>query len=83
MMTTAGKKFQNLLWSHFLIIVQNVNIVTNGKRNSRLKPLQRVAAAEGCDLASQPGASSAVIGKLTKTCTLARLYGVPITVHRS
>ena len=39
MMTTAGKKFQNFLWSRFLIIVQNVNMVTNGKRNSRLNPL--------------------------------------------
>ena len=29
MMTTAGKKVQNFLWSHFLIIVQNVNMVTN------------------------------------------------------
>ena len=38
MMTTAGKKFQNLLWSRFLIIVQNVNMVTIGKRNSRLNP---------------------------------------------
>ena len=41
MMTTAGKNFQNLLWSRFLIIVQNVNMVTNGKRNSRLNPLGR------------------------------------------
>ena len=38
MMTTAGKKFENFLWSRFLIIVQNVNMVTNGKRNSRLNP---------------------------------------------
>ena len=38
MMTKAGKKFQNFLWSRFLIIVQNVNMVTNGKHNSRLKP---------------------------------------------
>ena len=38
MMITAGKKFHNLLWSRFLIIVQNVNMVTNGKRNSRLNP---------------------------------------------
>ena len=36
MMTTASKKFQSFLWSRFLIIVQNVNMVTNGKRNSRL-----------------------------------------------
>ena len=39
MKTTAGKKFQNFVWSRFLIIVQNVNMVTNGKRNSRLNPL--------------------------------------------
>ena len=38
MMTTAGKKFQNFLWSRFLIIVQNVNMVVNGKCNSRLNP---------------------------------------------
>ena len=38
MMTMAGKKFKNFWWSCFLIIVQNVNMVTNGKRNSRLKP---------------------------------------------
>ena len=38
MMTILGKKFQNLLWSRFLIIVQNVNMVTNGKRNSKLNP---------------------------------------------
>ena len=38
MMATAGKKFQNLLWSRFLIIVQNVNIVAYGKRNRRLNP---------------------------------------------
>ena len=34
----AGKKFLNFRWSRFLIIVQNVNMVTNGKRNSRLNP---------------------------------------------
>ena len=39
MMTTAGKKFHNCLWSRFLIIVQNVNMVTNGKRNNRLNPI--------------------------------------------
>ena len=37
-MTTAGKKFKNFRWSRFLIIVQNINMVTNGKRNSRLNP---------------------------------------------
>ena len=41
MMTTTGKKFQNFGWSCFLIIVQNVNMVTNGKRNSRLNPYDR------------------------------------------
>ena len=39
MMITAEKTFQNLLWSCFLIIVQNVNMVTNGKHNSRLNPI--------------------------------------------
>ena len=38
MMTTTEKKFQNFLSSRFLIIVQSVNMVTNGKRNSRLNP---------------------------------------------
>ena len=38
MMTTAGKKFKNFVWSRFLIIVQHVKMVTNGKRNSRLNP---------------------------------------------
>ena len=38
MMTTAGKKFHNLLWSRFLIIMQNVNMVAKGKRKSRLNP---------------------------------------------
>ena len=33
MMKTAGKKFQDFLYSRFLIIVQNVNMVTIGKRN--------------------------------------------------
>ena len=42
MMTTAGQKFQNFLWSRFLIIVKNFNMVTNGKRNSRLNPSVRV-----------------------------------------
>ena len=37
-MMTSGKKFKNFLWSRFLIIVQNVNMATNGKRNSRLNP---------------------------------------------
>ena len=41
MMAMAGKKFQNCLWSRFLIIVQNVNIVANGKRNRRLNPVCR------------------------------------------
>ena len=40
MRTTAGKKFKHLLWSCFLIIVQNVNMVTDGKRNSRLNPVR-------------------------------------------
>ena len=39
MTTTAGKKFQNMLWSRFLVIVQNVNEVTNGKRSSRMNPI--------------------------------------------
>ena len=38
MMAMAGKKFQNFLWSHFLIIMRNVNMVANGKRNRRLNP---------------------------------------------
>ena len=38
MMATAGKKFKNFLWSRFLIIVQNVNMIVNGKCNSRLNP---------------------------------------------
>ena len=38
MIATAGKKFQNFLLSHFFIIVQNVNMVVNGKRNTRLNP---------------------------------------------
>ena len=38
MMATTGKKFQDFLWSRFLIIVQNVNMVANGKRNTRLNP---------------------------------------------
>ena len=38
MMTTAGKKFQNVLWSRFLIIMQNVNMIANGKEHSRLNP---------------------------------------------
>ena len=41
MMTMAIKKFQNFLWSRFLIIMQNVNMVTNGKHNSRLNPAVR------------------------------------------
>ena len=41
MMTMAGKKFQNFWWSCFLIIVQNVNMITNGNRNSRLNPYRR------------------------------------------
>ena len=36
MMTTARKKLHNFLYSRFLIIVQNVDMVTNEKRNSRL-----------------------------------------------
>ena len=38
MMTMAVKKFKNLRRSRFLIIMQNVNMVANGKRNSRLNP---------------------------------------------
>ena len=38
LMITAGKKFKNFRSSRFLIIVQNVSMVTNWKRNSRLKP---------------------------------------------
>ena len=38
MMTTGGEKFQNFLCSRFIIIVQNVNMVTSGKSNSRLNP---------------------------------------------
>ena len=38
MMAMTGKKFKNFLWSRFLIIVQNVNIVANGKHNRRLNP---------------------------------------------
>ena len=39
MMKTAGKTFKNFLWSRFLIIVQNVNMVTNGKHDSKLNPM--------------------------------------------
>ena len=38
MMMTAGKKFQNFLWSSFLIIMRNVNMAASGKRNNRLNP---------------------------------------------
>ena len=38
MIVIAGKTFQNFRWSRFLIIVQNVNMVVNGKRNRRLNP---------------------------------------------
>ena len=38
MMIMAGKKFQNFLWSSFLIIVQNVNMATNVKCNCMLNP---------------------------------------------
>ena len=38
MMRTAGKKFHNFGWFRFLIIMQNINMGTNGKRNSRLIP---------------------------------------------
>ena len=34
-MPTADKEFKKCGWSRFLIIVQNVNMVTNGKRNSK------------------------------------------------
>ena len=38
MMTAAGKNFSNLLWSRFLIIMQNVSMATNGKCNCMLNP---------------------------------------------
>ena len=38
MMTTAGKKFQIFYGPIFSTNVQNVCMVTNGKRNSRLNP---------------------------------------------
>ena len=37
MTTTVGKKFQNFLLFRFLIIMQNVNMVANGKRNTRAR----------------------------------------------
>ena len=40
MMPTADKEFNKFGWSRFLIIVQNVNMVTNGKRNSKLNPYE-------------------------------------------
>ena len=40
MMATASKKFKKNLWSCFLIIVQNVYMVANGKRNWRLNPIK-------------------------------------------
>ena len=39
MMVVAMTHFQNFLWSHFLIIRQNVNIATNAILNSGLTPL--------------------------------------------
>ena len=42
MMTTAGKNFLNFVWSRFLIIMQNFNMVTNGKCSCRLIPISRV-----------------------------------------
>ena len=39
MMTVAVTKFQNVWWSRFLIIKQNVNIATNAILNSGLIPL--------------------------------------------
>ena len=39
MMAVAVKKNQNLLWSSFLIIRQNVNMATNAILNSGLTPL--------------------------------------------
>ena len=47
MMLTAGKKFHNFSWSRFLIIVQNVNMVTNGKCNSRLNQRTSILFIEG------------------------------------
>ena len=43
MMTTAGKKFLNFWWFCFLIIMQNVNMAANGKRNRRLNPTLAIA----------------------------------------
>ena len=40
----AGKKFKNFLRSRFLKIVQNVNMVANGKRNRRLNPVGLIGA---------------------------------------
>ena len=39
MLTTAGKKFHNFLSFRFLIIMQNINMAANGKRNRRLNPV--------------------------------------------
>ena len=39
--TTAGEKFHNFLWSRFLIIMQNVNVITIGKCNCRLIPMMK------------------------------------------
>ena len=41
MMPTADKEYQKFGQSRFLIIVQNVNMFTNGKRNIRLNPDER------------------------------------------
>ena len=60
MMTTAGKKFQIFLWSRFLIIMQNVNMVANGKRNNRLNPscvLLKRCPGEACDPGKWGGAT--------------------------
>ena len=43
MMTTACK-FKNFSWSRFLIIMQNINMVTNGKYNCRMIPSVTVTA---------------------------------------
>ena len=60
MMTTAGKKFLIFLRSRFLIIMQNINMVAIGKRNSRLNPkFARLRAAVMRNIA-QPLASRAV-----------------------
>ena len=50
MMTTAGKKFHTFLWFRFLIIMQNVNMTANGKRNRRLNPAPYMGCLTGWPL---------------------------------